>query len=121
MRQLCHEICGMKFKKSETEEEFDYRKDKKDHQTAMEVKDAGILSSFLETLEEKAALCGDKSKVMIETLCLLDENPSLRMINKLSNAAINLKHDLSGGKYAASYRFISKALDHRWKANIVCQ
>ena len=59
----------------------------------------------METLEEKAALCGDKSKVMdllIETLSLLDENPSLRMINKLSNAAINLKHDLSGGKYAAS-------------------
>ena len=82
-----------------------YRKDKKYPQTAMEDKDAGILSSFLETLEEKAALCGDKSKVMdllIETLSLLDENPSLRMINKLSNAAINLKHDLSGGKYAAS-------------------
>ena len=57
----------------------------------MEDKDAGILSSFLETLEEKAALCGDKSKVMdllIETLSLLDENPSLRMINKLSNAQL---------------------------------
>ena len=28
MRQLCHEICGMKFKKSETEEEFDYLEEK---------------------------------------------------------------------------------------------
>lgn len=25
---MCHEICGMKFKKSETEEEFDYLEEK---------------------------------------------------------------------------------------------
>ena len=81
------------------------RDNEKDRQTAMEEKDAGILSSFFETFEERAALCGDKAKVMdlmIETLKFLNENPSLRMINKLSNAAVNLKHDLSGGKDAAS-------------------
>ena len=38
--------------------------------------------------------------LLIETLGLLNTNPSMRMINKLSNAAVNLKHDLSGGKDA---------------------
>ena len=79
------------------------RDDEKDLQTAMEEKESGILSSFLESLEERAVLCGDKGDVMdllIETLGLLNENPSMRMINKLSNAAVNLKHDLSGGKDA---------------------
>ena len=77
--------------------------DEKDLQTAMEEKESGILSSFLESLEERAVLCGDKGDVMdllIETLGLLNTNPSMRMINKLSNATVNLKHDLSGGKDA---------------------
>lgn len=81
------------------------RGDEKDYQTAMEEKEAGILSCFLETLEERAAFFGNKGEVMdllIEMLDLLHENPSLRMINKLSNAAVNLKQDLSGGKDASS-------------------
>ena len=81
------------------------RDDENDYQAAMEEKEAGILSCFLETLEERAALYGNEGEVMdllIEMLDLLNENPSLRMINKLSNAAVNLKQDLSGGKDASS-------------------